>query len=157
MTKQETAAFLGVGIRTLERYTSTKKIPARYEKTDGQRRTLVYEKDDLERFVKERQVTLKKAPAPSPKSDTLTISFRVDPSTLQRLQQAGEPFTMSAGEYARHLVLRGLEGGESEAIALRREVKALKENLAEGVVALLVDAGRATPEAAQAWVAKRFK
>ena len=49
MNKIEAAAFLGVSVRALERYTAQNRVAARYEKGKT-RSVLVYDQGELERF-----------------------------------------------------------------------------------------------------------
>ena len=52
LTKQEAAEFLGVTVRTLERYTQEGKIGGRYEKGKT-RSVLVYDESELHAFKTE--------------------------------------------------------------------------------------------------------
>ena len=52
LNKQEAAEFLGVGVRSLERYTKANRVAARYEKGKTGN-VLLYDRADLERFKAE--------------------------------------------------------------------------------------------------------
>ena len=52
LTKQQAAEFLGVNVRTLERYTQEGKIGGRYEKGKT-RSVLVYDEEELQAFKAE--------------------------------------------------------------------------------------------------------
>ncbi len=73
MNKEEAAAFLGVSVRALERYTQQAKISARYEK--GRTKPIpVYDQDELATFKAE----LSKRLAPRP---ALALEIPPNPST----------------------------------------------------------------------------
>ena len=52
LTKQQAAEFLGVTVRTLERYTQEGKLGGRYEKGKT-RSVLVYDEEELQAFITE--------------------------------------------------------------------------------------------------------
>ena len=64
LTKQQAAEFLGVNVRTLERYTQEGKIGGRYEKGKT-RSVLVYDEEELQAF-KAAQSTKTYKPAVDP-------------------------------------------------------------------------------------------
>ena len=74
MNKIEASEFLGVGVRSLERYTTKNRIAARYEKGKTGK-TLVYDRDELERFKAELESathlpTVEAAGAPTNRMET---------------------------------------------------------------------------------------
>jgi hypothetical protein len=83
------------------------------------------------------------------------ISFRLDPYSAGRLAEGAARHALSEGAYARRLVVEALHEPDrlrDEVTRIRAELAALSERFARAVVALLVDAGKAEPEEAQAFV-----
>lgn len=95
-------------------------------------------------------------------SESRPVSFRLDKHHLERLKEEAEKYGLSPGEYARRLVLdqleqtsrRELEEGLSE---VKREVSALRVDVAAAVRALLVGAGKVSKEDAHEWVMTNLK
>ncbi len=88
------------------------------------------------------------------------ISFRLDPYSAERLAGEAAKLGMSVGSYARRLVVDGLYEKDRlrEEVALaRREVALLSERFRTAVVAILVDAGKAEPDEARAFVEDQLK
>ena len=81
LTKQQAAEFLGVTVRSLERYTEQGKIGGRYEKGKT-RSVLMYDEEELRAFKKELETkTYKPAITPTPTnpdSDTTALSKFVE-------------------------------------------------------------------------------
>lgn len=74
-----------------------------------------------------------------------TVSFRLPPSVDKELRARAEARGLSRHEYARMLVLDGLE---------RHELAQLRQDLANSMVALLVQFGKVPPSEATAWAQK---
>lgn len=158
--KSEAAARLGVSVRALERYTSQGKIGVRYER--GKTRPVaVYDEADLAALRERlgRAVPLRETPLGPPPA-TETVSFRLDPFYLQELRAAAAAEGVSAGSYARRLVVSSLESRHAEdagllrrdVAALRADVRAFRSAFASSVYTLLLAAGRATTEEADEFV-----
>ena len=91
MNKQEASEFLGVGVRSLERYTKQNRVAARYEKgKTGQ--TLVYDRDELQRFKAELEAaTHLPIVEPSNRMETpASPSFASPANGLARVGDTGE-------------------------------------------------------------------
>lgn len=120
MDKRQAAAFLGVSTRTIERLVARGKLVQKREK--GKTRPVaVFLEADLERakleLDRERPEEVFGRPnTPKPRD---AVGFRIDPHYLKRLEEEGKKRGLSAGEYARHLVVRGLETDDQIA-ALRK-------------------------------------
>lgn len=89
------------------------------------------------------------------------IGFRLPGPYAQRLRQEAARHGLSAGAYARLLVVEALADADrlrllDEVAELRRAVGRLHENLGIAVVALLSDAGKAEAEEARAFVRDHF-
>ena len=87
------------------------------------------------------------------KTKPKTVGFQLDEEYLERLEKEAAKFQMSAGQYARRLVLDALDDTERKVI--REEISELNENvedlrlcLGDAVEALLVTAGNLKKEAA---------
>ncbi len=134
MDKEQAAEYLGVSVRTLERLTASGKLKKGQAKGKT-RPVVVYEKSELERVRKEleksRPVEVFGRPNTPKPADA--IGFRLDPFYVKKLEEAGAIHGMSAGEYARRLVIRGLEGQSAEA-----DVKLLKKSLSDMFYIILV-------------------
>jgi uncharacterized protein YyaL (SSP411 family) len=99
--------------------------------------------------------------AVSDKKRTAPLSFRLDPITREQLDDLAEKAGVSPSEFARNLLAEALSE-HSELATLRMkltsvevEVKALREDLAVAVKALLVLQGsghKVTAEQAEEWV-----
>jgi excisionase family DNA binding protein len=81
LTKQQAAEFLGVNVRTLERYTQEGKIGSRYEKGKT-RSVVVYDEEELRAFKAAQETkTYKPAVDPTPTnpdSDSVALSKFVE-------------------------------------------------------------------------------
>lgn len=152
LSKQEAATFLEISIRSIERYT----------RQGRSKPTPMYRQDDLETFkaqIKEKQRSVAvQTSHPAP-----VVAFRLPQHYFNLLREEGERHALSAGEYARTLLIDALEGGErlglQEDIALLRcAVEILGADLATGVLALLLHAGRVENEVeARAWITANLK
>ena len=85
------------------------------------------------------------------------ISFRLPDSYYARLAEEAARFNLSVGEYARQIVIHGMDGGSAgqlvdEVAELGTAIATLHEHLAAATVALLHDAGKADIEDAAQWV-----
>ena len=94
------------------------------------------------------------------------VSFRLAPYYLKRLVEGGKPYGMSAGEYARRIVIEALEDTErlrlrDEVSALRAELERVRSDLATAVEALLVASSnpeiRVDREEAREWVTANLR
>lgn len=91
LTKQLAAEFLGVNVRTLERYTQEGKIGGRYEKGKT-RSVMVYDSEELQAF-KAAQETKTYKPAVDP---TPTNPDR-DEAALSKFVEGTQPLHLLAG------------------------------------------------------------
>ena len=146
MEKAEAAEFLGVSVRTLERLAAA----GRLKKGRALRKTrpvVTYEQTDLERLRDELE---RGRPAEvfrrlNTSKPTSAIGFRLDPFYVKQLEQEGAKHGMSAGEYARRLVIRGMEGQTAEG-----DIRELRETLADMFYVILVTRlGSSEAEAAE--------
>ena len=141
MNKEQAAEFLGVSIRTLERLVASGRLKAgrALKKT---RPVVVFEKADVEALKTElddvrpaevfRRLNTEKKKA--------AIGFRLDPFYIKKLEEEGAKSGLSSGEYARRLVIRGLD--------TTNEIQALKGSLAHMFFLILVTKMGATEEEA---------
>lgn len=136
MEKQEAAQFLGVSVRTLERFCAAGRL------TKGRARkktrpVVTFDREQLETLKAEletvRPVEAMRQKAVEKPRDA--IGFRLDPFYIQRLTEEGAKREMSAGEYARRLVIQSLEDTRVE--QFRDEVHALREGMADIFYAFL--------------------
>lgn len=99
------------------------------------RPVIIYDKSELERVKKELEKARPKEVfgRPNTPKPTDAVGFRLDPSYVKRLEQEGAKLGMSAGEFARRLVIRGLEGQSAE-----EDVKALRKILSDMFYVILV-------------------
>jgi hypothetical protein len=155
-SKREAADFLAVSVRSLERYTTQGRVHAHYRKGRGHP-IPEYEEEDLLAL----KAGLEPALAPPSAKALLSsepLSFRLDEHYLKRLGEAGQKRGISAGAYARLLVIDALEEGEGERLRgdmaeLRRLVELIGEDLASATLALLVHGGNVEQEPeARDWV-----
>lgn len=82
-----------------------------------------------------------------------TVSFRLDHDMIKQLSRCADLVGMSRGEYAKKLVIDGLrdsfaETAKSLLLAIRHDVSLLREEHLTATNALLVTAGKLTPERA---------
>jgi hypothetical protein len=88
-----------------------------------------------------------------------TIAFRLEPEILSRLCDKAKELGVSPGSYARLLVIDGILSDSSLLEELREIVERQdrhERNLKTATVALLVDAGKANVEDAEAFVRERL-
>lgn len=145
MNQHEAAQFLGVTDRTLRHYTRQGRIPATWDKT-RKRRTLVYAEEALRALKAELEQARRWQTPPAESARTDTIGFRVDAHYRAQLTEAAQKHGLSAGAYARVLVISALDADPTQALSR------LRHDLATSVYALLAYAGTLTPEQAERWV-----
>lgn len=80
-----------------------------------------------------------------------TISFRLDAEMLKQLTRCGSVLGLSRHEFARKLVIDGLTNSFAETtrsllLELRNDVSLLREEHITATNALLITAGKLTPE-----------
>lgn len=137
MERKEAAEFLGISLRTLDRLGSE----GRLKKGRALRKTrpvVVFDLDELKALKAEleRQATAPKSYRRAEDAPKDTVAFRIDPHYLARLSTEGKAQGLSAGEYARRLVIRALEDTRTE--EFRDEVKRLRGALGHTFYTLLV-------------------
>lgn len=150
MTIREAAERLGVTPRTLQRYTKEGRIGARQEK--GKTRSVtVYEEADVTAL----QATLESSPYAKRSQNTAlatdTITVRLDEHYLTQLALEGAKRGYSAGQYARQLIIGGLEDRHSQ------ELERLRKDVANATYATLAYGGKLTPEESEAWVRENLE
>ena len=89
------------------------------------------------------------------------ISTRIPVPLAKKLDAQAESAGTTKGAYARELLIRGLSNSEDTDVdgqiqELRAEIAQLREDLATAVLALLVNGGKTSLEAAQQWVDEHF-
>lgn len=120
MDKRQAADFLGVSTRTIERLVASGRLIQKRQK--GKTRPIgVFSETDLKRLKIELdrarpEEVFGRPNTPKPKD---AVGFRIDPHYLRRLEEEGQKLGLSAGEFARRLVVRGLETDDQIA-ALRK-------------------------------------
>ena len=95
-------------------------------------------------------------------SGTKPISFRLNENYLEHLKREAAKYGMSAGDYARRMVIDTLEDGERKKTQdqmreLKREIAELRDDVATTALALLVGAGKVGKDEAQIWVRENLK
>lgn len=90
LTKQQAAEFLGVTVRTLERYTQEGKLGGRYEKGKT-RSVLVYDEEELQAFKAELETktykpAVNQTPTNSDRDETALSKFVKVPQSLAPLE-----------------------------------------------------------------------
>lgn len=155
MTKREAATILGVSVRTLERYTAQGKLCPQYVQA-GKSRQAHYEDTEIAALKAQlhgapRQLRSKR----TKEEETETVSFRLDPLFHKRLSEAAFLRRMSAGEYARSIVLDVLSDARED--IFKEEIARIREDIAVSVEAMLAFAGTIEQEKAHAWVNKNLR
>jgi hypothetical protein len=97
----------------------------------------------------------------SKKASVRVTSFRLPNRLDAKLGEAADRVGMSRGTYARLVLIESLTDTDQarmrdELNALREAVQTIQRNLEVAVVALLVDAGKAGPDEAEAFVRQRM-
>ncbi|OJU62046.1 MAG: hypothetical protein BGO01_16775 [Armatimonadetes bacterium 55-13] len=137
MERREAAEFLGVSLSTLDRLASQGRL-TRGRGKGKTKPVTVFAREELERL--KRELETEQPPRTSPTSTSLkptdSVGFRLDPYYVGRLRAEGAAVGLSAGEYARKLVVQALE--EDRDARFHRELSALRENLAEMFYIVLV-------------------
>ena len=137
MERKAAAEFLGVSMSTLDRFASQGRLTR--GRARGKTRPLtVFDREELaslkEEFARKAEAMPKVPIAERPQD---AVGFRLDPHYVRRLAEAGAKEDMSAGEYARRLVIRGLETEPGEAYA--REIRTLRHALSGMFFLILVE------------------
>jgi hypothetical protein len=142
VNKLEAAKLLGVSVRTLERLCSTgqlKKGRARHKT----RPIVVFDKEEILELKKRMTEGLPEEVFGRPNSlaPKNAIGFRLDPYYIKRLEDEGRKHGMSGADYARRLVIRGLEVSD--------ELGSLKRSLSNMFYLILVSKLGATEAEAE--------
>ncbi len=150
-TKAEAAEYLGISVRTLERYTRAQRIPAQYEKGKRHAR-VVYREEDLEALKADlaAERSLRQPDVRTPNA-MRRIGFRLEPVDLKRLEELARREDVSPGDYARHLVITALHDTRDTQLAatvttIERRLGELRQDFRQQTEA----AGNATAGLAQA-------
>ena len=90
-----------------------------------------------------------------------TISFRLEPEMLKHLERAANVLRLSRGECAKQLVMAGLTNSYAETtksllLELRHDLRLLREEHVTATNALLIAAGKTTPEQALNFIEKKL-
>jgi len=158
MNKKEAAEYLGVSVRSLERYTKKKLVDCTYEQGKIGPRP-VYEKARLAAFKAQQESRKKRQSVQVASPDALQrIGFRLEPHYIQRLAKEGALNKMSPGEYARRLLIGAMEDFRHQEIlacvsGLREDLDALRADIAQTIEAFLINVVQpADREEARKWV-----
>lgn len=86
-----------------------------------------------------------------------TVSFRLDAEMIQQLTRAANVIGVSRGEYAKHLVTQGLTNSFAEStknvlMEVRHDLRLLREEHVTSTNALLIAAGKLSPEKALTFI-----
>lgn len=171
--KREAAQFLGVSVKTLERYVSRGRIAPRM--SPGRTRpTPLFDEAELAALRDElAQARFPAAPKATEASahgeaapetaEAGTVAFRLPARYARQLAEGGEQRGLSAGTYARSLVIDALESGErvrlsGEIDGLKQMVRALGTDLASVALLAALFAGKVESEAeAREWIAANLR
>jgi hypothetical protein len=98
----------------------------------------------------------------SVKDKPKTVGFELKDGYHRRLESEAKEFKMSAGQYARRLVIDALDDADRERlekrmVMLETEVSELRSDLATAVEALLIVAGNYPKEKAKEWVDRNLR
>lgn len=129
MDKRAAAEYLGVSVRTIERWASSGRL--KRGRAPGRRRARSdFDIQDLD-VIKARMSGATEAgtEAPPREKPRDTISFRIDPEYLRRLEREGRTRNLSAPEYARSLIVLGLD--DDRVNTLSADIQSLRRGLAE--------------------------
>lgn len=91
LTKQQAAEFLGVNVRTLERYTQEGKIGGRYEKGKT-RSVLIYDEEELQAFKAAQETTTYK-----PAVDQTPTNTDRNEAALSKFVEVSQPLHLMEG------------------------------------------------------------
>lgn len=154
MNQLEAAEYVGITPQMLRLYTKQGRVKADVDKTKS-RRTLVYEAEELDRLKVARAERQKWKLASTPSTDSHYLTLNLDGYYQKKLEEAAAKREMSAGQYARFLVMQALEDRTVEAIST--QAKEQREDLAKVALALLILAGNQNPDEAREWVNKNVR
>ena len=90
-----------------------------------------------------------------------TVSFRLDPEMLAQLTRAADVIGLSRGEYAKHLVSKGLtdsfpESTKNLLMEVRHDLRLLREEHVTSTNALLIAAGKMSAEKALEFIRSKL-
>ena len=151
MDRKAAAAYLNISLRTLDRLTAA----GRLRKGRALRKTrpvVVFEEAEVSALKADLERERRPPFVPSPQQTTSrdTVAFRLDAIYIDQLAKEGSVRGQSAGEYARHLVIKCLE--DTREASFTREVRRLREGLADTVFALLTMKLGSTTEEAERFI-----
>lgn len=149
--RREAAEYLGVSVSTLDRLASQGKL-SRGRARRKTRPVTTFDEEELQQLKAElsEKARVKVVPATRQTKYPDGIGFRLDPYYVERLKNEGEQRGMSAGEYARSLVVRGLE--ETAVHRFADEVETLRRNLSGMFLLILIEKFGVTEEEANDWI-----
>ncbi len=131
MNRTQAAKFLGVSLRSLDRLCANGRL-SKGRALLKTRPIVVFDPKELEALKGELTSPRPAVTENLPRSDT--VGFRLDGHYISRLAEESAKHNMSCGEYARTLVIHGLEVGSQDAAS---EVRALRRQLSQFYVLLL--------------------
>ena len=128
MERAQAAEYLGVSVSTLDRFASQGRL-TRGRARRKTRPVTTFDEAELKRLKSELEQAGRtpRATDPAPIKPSDAIGFRLDPAYVARLKREGEKRGLSAGEYARTLVVKGLEDSDAQRFA--EEIRALRKSL----------------------------
>ena len=90
-----------------------------------------------------------------------TVSFRLDAEMIQQLTRAANVIGVSRGEYAKHLVTKGLtdsfpESTKNLLMEVRHDLRLLREEHVTSTNALLIAAGKMSAEKALEFIRSKL-
>ena len=135
--RAEAANYLGVSISTLDRFASQGRLTRGRAKRKT-RPVTVFSEAELTKLKGELEEARPKEAFRRPNTDKLPegVGFRLDPYYMGQLKKRGDDHGLSVGEYARKLVVQGIENDAEE--RMRTELSLLRRNLSQMFYLLLV-------------------
>ncbi len=136
--RAEAAKYLGVSISTLDRFASKGRLTKGRAKRKTRPVTVFIEEELAKLKAELEEARPQEVFRRLNTTDRLPegVGFRLDPYYIERLLAGGTERGVSAGEYARTLVIRALEDDREE--GFKRELASLRNTLAEMFYVVLV-------------------
>jgi hypothetical protein len=168
MNQQEAATYLGISVRSLQRYVQAERLRVRYE--SGKTRPVPIYDDQAIEALKAKLAYRPVFPQSQGKSVSerkQPFGFRLAPQEREDLVRNAQQYGMKPSEYARLLVQSGLEDGlQNQISTLQKEIMLLREQVATlenalrqlqadfpATVEVLLEFGGMEPKAAKHWIA----
>lgn len=168
MTKRQARDYLGVSLRTVERYLSTGRLPSTLVTVEGRKpRVAIADEEVVALKAAMDAVRAERAERTIAPNVMQHLSFRLEPNFLRQLEEEAARRRLKPTELARKLVTDGLSRQDlvtarfdelRDSMAdLREEVGQLRGHFAELLYQIMVIVAKVDEDEARQWAEEVFE